>query len=96
MCSVNIHDVCSNLHFTIPEHCDPLHSHDDPLSFSSEGHADPIYHPAVGNPDDGHNNAQILTKSAFHKPLTDRIRERLNLHKHNEKNGKNVDQIQIC
>ena len=42
-----------NLHFATPEHYDPLKCHDEPLNFSSEGHADPLYHPAVGGPGGG-------------------------------------------
>ena len=38
---VNAKDACFNLYFVTSEKCDPLKSYDDPLQFSSEGHADP-------------------------------------------------------
>ena len=33
VCSENIHDAYFNLDFATSEYCDPLKSHDDPLSF---------------------------------------------------------------
>ena len=49
---MNIHDACFNLYFVTCEYYDPLKSHDDLLSLSSESHADSlyIYNPAVGSP----------------------------------------------
>ena len=50
VCSVNIHDACFNLYFATCEEHDPLKPQDDPQQFSSEGHADSLYHPSVGSP----------------------------------------------
>ena len=49
---MNFLDAYFNLHFATSEYCDLLKSYDDPLSFSSDDHADPLYCPAVGSPDD--------------------------------------------
>ena len=46
---MNTYDACFNLHFATSECSDPIKSHDDPLYFASEGHADPPYHAAVGS-----------------------------------------------
>ena len=47
---MNFLDAYFNLHFATSEYCDLLKSYDDPLSFSSDDHADPLYCPAVGSP----------------------------------------------
>ena len=47
---MNIHDACFNLYFATCEEHDPLKPQDDPQQFSSEGHADSLYHPAVEGP----------------------------------------------
>ena len=49
MCSANIHGACFNPYFAACELYDLQKSHDDPLRFSSEGHADPIYHRTLGS-----------------------------------------------
>ena len=51
VCRLNIHNASFHLYFATYEQSDPRKSNDDPLLFSSEGHAGPKCHPAVGSPD---------------------------------------------